>query len=247
MNKLYVFVCCALSLFAQAQSPFEVKDLEVTPSATFAANTIFNLSTTANTIGVHHDFQITNISANPIVVTVRKYETLLNTVSMSDKAAAYFCFDGACYTPDKISATISIGAGASFSFIPKLDEATQVGLSEIGYNVSVNGANNFSLTLKYNAPASVKENSNYFSAASNIYPNPAAAKAFFEVSVPNDLQGAGVKVFNSLGSAVIAKNINLAKGKNNIALDTENLPDGIYFVNLAYGQSSVTKRMIINK
>lgn len=241
MKKLFTSLFLFLLLLSKAQSPVEVRDQE-NSMALVSNNQIFTGSVAALGTASHH-FDIKNISANTITVTVRKYEDLINTVTISDKAAAYYCFDGVCWSPSIITATYQLTAGSSFSFIPKLDEASVMGESNIRYRVSSSG-NDLYLTLKYNIPAGIKNISGDPSSLS-LYPNPSSGEIFAKIKSESDLNVASLIIYNSLGSVVKSKEIEISKGNNIITLGTQEMSAGIYFVQFNQGRSRITKKITI--
>lgn len=242
MKRLFTSLFLLLILISHAQSPVEVRD-EENSMALVTNNQVFTGSVAALGTASHH-FEIKNISANTITVTVRKYEDLINTVNISDKAAAYYCFDGICWSPSIITATYQLTAGSSFSFIPKLDEASVMGESNIRYRVSAGGFDLY-FTLKYNIPAGIRSNSGNYSSLS-LYPNPSSGKVFASISSEGELNAAKLNVYNSLGALVISNEIALKKGSNTFSLETDELGSGIYFVQFQTGKSTITKRITIS-
>lgn len=250
MKKLYVLIIALGTYGAYSQSSnLLIKDLE-NGNATVSNNQVFNQSTTASGVDFHHILEVKNTSASSQTISVRKYEDQVNTVSGNDKAQAYFCFNTYCYTPEVMTATTALAAGASFTFYPKLDEASQVGESDIRYKITTTAdvaGENMILVMKYNAPVLVKENSTYFASVSAIYPTPSASKAYMDLTVAQETNGLTLKVINSVGSVVLNKQISLNKGKNTIGIDSENFDSGIYFVTLSNGSSKISKKLIITK
>jgi hypothetical protein len=246
MKKLYFLSLISLSFAAQAQSPIDVKDIDNSLAAVTNSQT-FVKTTTPNGLEFPYHFQIKNLSANTLTFSVRKYEDLLNAAG-GTTAQAYFCFNTFCYTPGVSSATIQLPAGTTFSFIPKLDEATAVGESDLRYKISDGTpADDFWIYLKYNPPVNVKENTALFANTTSFYPNPSSSKTSIDITVSQDVAGTTLSVFNSLGAQVMNKEVALHKGKNTVSVDTENLESGIYFVRIVNGESRITKKITINK
>jgi hypothetical protein len=77
-----------------------------------------------------------------------------------------------------------------------------------------------------------------------VYPNPVSNNAFLYV---NSLENKEVNmtVVNSLGATISEKQVSLNEGKNKIDLHTGDLSNGIYFVVVKDGQSTVTKKFIV--
>ena len=242
MRRLFTSLFLLPVHFSIAQSPVEVRDQENSMDLV-TNNKVFTGSVAALGTASHH-FDIKNISANTITVTVRKYEDLINTVTISDKAAAYYCFDGVCWSPSIITATYQLTAGSSFSFIPKLDEASIMGESNIRYRIS-SGGNDLYLTLKYNIPAGIKDISTELSNLS-LFPNPSSGVIFAKIKSDAVLNLVSLNIYNSLGSLVNSKEIELLRGNNIIPLETEELSAGIYFVQYNQGKTRITKKITIS-
>lgn len=241
MKSFFTSLFIFLALIFKAQTPLEVKDAE-NSMALVVNNQVFTSSVSALGTASRH-FEIKNISANTITVTVRKYEDLINTVNISDKAAAYYCFDGICWSPSIITATYQVTAGSSFSFIPKLDEASVMGESNIRYRISSLG-NDLYLTIKYNLPAGLSEINTAVSSLV-VYPNPSNGTTFAEMISKTENEMVKLALYNSLGSLVESKDVILNKGKNTVSAGTENLEAGVYFLQIQKGNTRITKKITI--
>lgn len=90
--------------------------------------------------------------------------------------------------------------------------------------------------------ASVNKVSNEF----GLYPNPANNEVNLTISTPN-AHSADVKIINALGQVVVAKNVSLNVGYNNIQIDTKELATGIYYVSYDSGNGTSTKKLTITK
>ena len=241
MKHLYLFIFFLSGLAIKAQIPVEVRDID-NANALVSNNEIFHKTTTAGGTDFSFHFEIKNTSANTITVSVRKYEDLINTVTISDLAEAYFCFNTYCYIPTVITATTQLTAGSTFTFIPKLDEASVVGESNVRYRISAEG-NNLYVVLKYNAPVGLKDlsnNNNFLS----LYPNPCSDN--FTIEFENEKEQFELAVYNSIGSKVITENKKLSVGKNKVNVNTQSLSPGIYFIQISQGEKKLTKKIIIN-
>lgn len=246
MKKLYVLVLSTITSLSFAQSVIQIKD-EDNGGAIVTNNQIFTHTVAAFSTSSHH-FQVKNISAATHTYIIRRTDNTLHTVGVGDKAAAYFCVDTYCYNDLVTSTTTVLSPNQTFSLIPKLDEASVMGVSNISYEVSdfSNGSDIIMMELKYNAPVGVKENTNLFSFASSIYPNPASTTAFIDVTATNDLNSVSVKIYNSLGAIVSDKKANLSKGKNTLSIDTQSLESGMYFVRIGNENARIVKKLTIN-
>ncbi|MGZ3919258.1 MAG: T9SS type A sorting domain-containing protein, partial [Bacteroidia bacterium] len=180
---------------------------------------------------------------------VKRYDIVLHA-----GATANFCFAGTCY-PDitTISSSNTLTAGQSASQVggsnqiltTDLNEAPTAGLSVIKYtfrNANVT-ADSVQFTLKYNGTAGLKENAASLNNL-EIYPNPSNGATAFKVNAATSMK-TKLMVYNSLGTVVSEKQVNLSEGKNKIDLETESLPLGVYFVTLNNGTTTLTKKLII--
>jgi hypothetical protein len=245
MKKLNTYTLLFSLLFfgLRSQSTFQLTNQTGNPGIV-PNNSIFYRST-AGGATVEHNFEVKNISASTQVISVRKTELLLNTVSTTDIAEAYFCTGVNCYDPTVGSASMTLAPNESMVFKADLEEASIAGLSEVSYKLS-NGGESITLVMKYNNPASIRSNTGLFSSVSAVYPNPCTSKSYMNISSAQDMEGATLTILNSLGAVVSSKHVSIITGKNTInVIDAENLNSGIYFVSLAYGNSIVTKKITI--
>jgi hypothetical protein len=80
-----------------------------------------------------------------------------------------------------------------------------------------------------------------------VYPNPISnnATVTFNLVESNTVT---VEMVNALGQVVYSTNLGtLTAGEQNYSLDASNLNNGLYFVNIRVGNSTVTKKVSINK
>ncbi len=83
---------------------------------------------------------------------------------------------------------------------------------------------------------SVKQNS----------PNPFSSNSIIEYSVPSAGKIA-VDVRNVLGELIYSENITAQKGTNRLLLDASKFSNGMYFYQINYNNTTITKRIIVNK
>jgi PKD repeat protein len=76
------------------------------------------------------------------------------------------------------------------------------------------------------------------------YPNPAASQANLNVNLGSD-NTIHITVFNSMGNQVLTTVVAGNKGQNHVALPISNLPTGIYYIQIQYGNE--IKRSKIQK
>jgi hypothetical protein len=250
MKKIYLCTLPLLFLFLglKSQSP----TFKVTYSLTSAQvqnSTVFHATVPASTF-LEKDFLLKNISAAPQVINIRKYEDLMNVPSSSDYAEAYFCTGINCYLSSVMSASVMLSPGEEIEFRADFVEASTVAHSTVRYKFTNDADNNDNLmfTIQYNDPSAVSvKNNSAFSGLSDVYPNPSSSKSFVNLNSSIGMDGVNLTVINSVGATLISKQINVTPGKNTISIDSENFADGIYFVSLNHGSTSVTKKITIIK
>ena len=79
-----------------------------------------------------------------------------------------------------------------------------------------------------------------------LFPNPAQNNATVTVNIAEN-SVAVVKVYDMTGRTLQVINANMLVGSNKINLDTEAYNDGVYFVEIASNNQTVTKRLVIQK
>jgi hypothetical protein len=81
----------------------------------------------------------------------------------------------------------------------------------------------------------------------SIFPNPTSNVAFLEVNSIKDCE-AQIKIYNHSGaSALEVRNTKVNAGFNKIEIDTQELSNGIYFLNYTTNNSTISKKLIIMK
>jgi hypothetical protein len=79
----------------------------------------------------------------------------------------------------------------------------------------------------------------------SVVPNPFTTSA--TVSFNSDVEGTfTVKMVSLLGATVSSKEVNVARGKNEVSIERNNLSTGIYIMSISNGASSITKKVIID-
>lgn len=235
-----------------SQSAVSIKNIDanmtLVPNATINVATIANGNTKVN-------FDITNTSNATTSYIAKRYDVLLNT-SGSTQAAAYFCFAGNCYGSFITSAnglTLTPGQSASslsgqFNILTAdLDEANTVGESVVKYSfINENvPSDSVQVTIKYNQPLGVKEQSGVISAI-NLFPNPSTGGLVALTLNSAKALEAKMSIYNLLGNNISEKSVVLNEGKNKVEISTENLPKGVYFIHLkSEGLVSFTRRLIV--
>ena len=78
-----------------------------------------------------------------------------------------------------------------------------------------------------------------------VVPTPFSKTA--TVSFNSDIEGTfTVKMLSLLGATVSSKEVNVARGKNEVSIERNNLSAGIYIMSVSNGTSSITKKVIID-
>ena len=82
-------------------------------------------------------------------------------------------------------------------------------------------------------------------AFSNAYPNPANSVAYFDYSLPAEVQEAKLVISNLLGAVV--ETINVAGNNNRLMVNTSNFKNGLYICSMEVQNNVVmTRKMIVN-
>jgi hypothetical protein len=81
----------------------------------------------------------------------------------------------------------------------------------------------------------------------NVYPNPVIENATVNFNL-TESDNVTMVLVNSLGQEVINQNLgNMSAGEQSYLLNTENLSNGLYFLNVQVGKNVITKKVAINK
>ena len=250
MKKHLLSISMVLVAFiAKAQTSITVTDIST--GAVISNSATIYATTTVGGIPDERDFTVKNISGGTINYHVRRTDILLNKISSSDSAVAYFCFGTACFpaTTTITPSPVPIASNGTQSLKTYLEEATISGLSRVKYQVfnSSNVNDIFTFTIFYNSPVNVKEIADVLESVSDVFPNPSTNKAQLIINSNVNTVNVIVTLTNALGSIVSTKNVDLVNGKNAILLDTENLNTGIYFATISTSNTKIVKKFTINK
>jgi hypothetical protein len=128
------------------------------------------------------------------------------------------------------------------------------------YYVYVYGYGGANSTSCYSLKASTS-NTNFRGAAGNdgdivlekamdvpfiIMPNPTQGETKLAFTLEQD-ENVDVTVFNAVGKSVFNLSQNLTKGSNEVALQFNDMPNGIYFVRATAGSKSTTQRIVVQR
>jgi type IX secretion system substrate protein len=250
MKKFLILALAAFSANLSAQSMqlrhVENGNLVLGPNANIYESTAANHNT-------HLNIDVTNMSSTAKSYNVKRYDAILNP-----NASAYFCFGGSCYTDQTMvsPSPLPLNAGESAStyttaymmLTADLDEGPMVGISKVKYTFfnTADITDSMQITINYNitAPVGIKETAKSLSSF-ELFPNPAKESTTIRINSPKAMEST-LMLFNSIGEVVYKKDVFVSEGKNKIDLNLENLPAGVYFASLKTGDSSISKKLIIN-
>jgi hypothetical protein len=234
MKQAYLFILLCLASVAVSQTTIHITNTDAN-GAVINDNAIMYYSTSSYTTLEHH-MLVKNSGTAAADFTVRRYDDLLNKVSSTDSAIAYFCTGITCYDQTVFTSTFNLAAGDTLSFKSYLAEASTVGLSNVRYKFT-NGASNESMTftLKYNNINSVEEGS---FVSFGMFPNP-CVNGFY---VSAGFSGRAT-LMNLLGQPVRTAEINAGDSY----VSTEGLAAGVYQVSVQGSTASASKKIFITK
>lgn len=207
------------------------------------------------------DIDIKNIGSTTHSYTVTRYDVLLNRVTSTDTAAAYYCFAGSCYGPAMITSpylVLRAGARASdttvadpnaayYMLTADLDEAGTKGKSIIKYtfkNIS-SVADSVQFTLSYNNAITGLNHIEKEISSFDVYPNPASDGVEIKLT-SNKIGNSKATIVNALGATVLEKDVYVNEGKNNIHFDVSDLPAGVYFARIGNSNGYSTRKFVVN-
>ena len=79
-----------------------------------------------------------------------------------------------------------------------------------------------------------------------VFPNPANEVANVNLSI-NEMSNVSISVVNTLGQTVYTENLGNVNGEQNVKINTTDLENGIYLVNITVNGNVITKRISVNK
>ncbi|MEI6019797.1 MAG: T9SS type A sorting domain-containing protein [Bacteroidota bacterium] len=236
-----------LIILAQT-STFQIKDNN-NNGQTVIDGAIFYHPTQNYCPTINHEFEIKNVSASTLSLSLRKYEDLLNTVNVNnnDIAQAYFCFGTNCLPASVLSYSIELAPGESTLLEAKFDEASIAGHSIIRFkfNNKVNTSDALTLTLKYDSNVGIIQSDKNAEAFFLVYPNP--AKDILTISSEGGNTAAQqIQLLDAFGKTIIVLNQSDMSNTNKITLPLNLLSTGIYFLNIKTETQNFHKKIIIN-
>jgi hypothetical protein len=85
------------------------------------------------------------------------------------------------------------------------------------------------------------------SGSSGVYPHPSAATAYLDIYSDREDKEAKLSITNLLGEPISTKNVEIAKGKNVVSFEREQLATGIYLVTFSSGREQITRRFTVSR
>jgi hypothetical protein len=81
----------------------------------------------------------------------------------------------------------------------------------------------------------------------NVYPNPLTSEAMISYTV-NELSSVSISLMNAIGQRVFNQDLGkISAGEQTYSLDASALKSGLYFLNLTIGNSTITKKIAVNR
>ncbi len=85
------------------------------------------------------------------------------------------------------------------------------------------------------------------SGSSGVYPHPSAGTAYLDIYSDREDKEAKLSITNLLGEQISTKNVEIAKGKNVVSFEREQLATGIYLVTFSSGGEQITRRFTVSR
>ena len=77
-----------------------------------------------------------------------------------------------------------------------------------------------------------------------IYPNPATGTVNIEFANEQELT-IRVNIYNALGKKLISKDLYNVRGKSHHSFDINQIPEGIYYLQLVTNKGTVTRKLVV--
>ncbi len=143
---------------------------------------------------------------------------------------------------------MSIAAGSSYSFaIQYLPQTlgTRTAAIVVSNDDADESSYSYMITAKALMDVGIRSASNSQFAVS-IFPNPAQEQAILHIS-SETASDAAISVISLDGKTLVNESVKLSAGNSQVKLSTENLANGVYFVNIKTAQASSQVKLVINK
>jgi hypothetical protein len=250
MKKLLQIASLLIATSGIAQVSMQIKNTG--NNQTVASNaTVYSSTSVGNTTS--DVFDIKNTSASTQTYVLYRYDILLHA-----SATANFCFAGSCFPPPTVisgNLVLNAGQSASQSTVANTmltadlnEDGSTVGLSRVKYTFkNINTpADTIQFMVSYNDVAAGLKESVKSLVQLDVFPNPATDHVNVCVALKGNATGGEITILNALGQVMITKPVAFVDGKNNVSLNTNELPKGIYFVRIKNFETITIKRIIIN-
>jgi len=219
----------------------------MTPQGTVVTNSFITQYGTYDSLELVTYLHVKNISAQDVNIYAKKIEIFL-----TDSVETTMCWAGGCYSASTFVSPnyASIPAGQTATdFSGHYSTTTGHGFN-LGESIvrwvffnDENHNDSVYITVKYSCWSVAVDDKSQLGMLSNIYPNPADARASFSYAIPSGSNGE-IIIRNLVGATVQTEQVSTASGK--ITMNTFNLADGIYFCSLVLdGKISQTKKLVV--
>jgi hypothetical protein len=193
---------------------------------------------------VEYELMMKNTGNASDNVSIKRTDDMLNSTG-SGTAATYFCTGETCYTPDVMTAAVTLAAGQSLSFKAYLAETSTKGESVIRYRFTSSGTD-MTIYFKFNNVLGVVENSSAF-LKTLVFPNPSAGPASLMIDAAYNSEAA-IRVTDVRGATVWSSaSVNLSAGVNIVSIPSEELAAGLYFLSVSAENHNSTQKFVISK
>lgn len=160
---------------------------------------------------------------------------------------------------NKAGATLATHApvGSSTEFVPAGPaDWRQETVSLAAYNGQSNVLTRFKATSAYgnnlyvdnvNFSATIGVNEVELINGVNVYPNPLTNMAYVDFNLVAE-NNVTITIMNTVGQIIKTENLGVMNaGNHNYSMDASSLSNGLYFMNIAVGESMITKKVSVNK
>ena len=251
LNKIVSFFICLFSFGFLCKSQvvnFQVKDNNNAGQVVIDGQVFYHPTQNYGPT-INHEFEIKNISANTLSLSLRKYEDVMNTVSItnSDVAQAYFCFGTNCLPSSVFSYSIELAPGESTLLEAKFDEASVAGHSGVRYkfNNKINTSEALTITLKYDSNVGITSYVKDENAAYLVFPVPAKDVLIVRTSSQND-EIQQLAIYDACGKLCYTLGEGFSPATNHAEINLKSLDAGIYYLHITGKTQAIRRKIIIN-
>lgn len=244
MKKLFTLSLIFIALGRlSAQAPtMEIRN--TADNSVVSTGNTFYKTTTALT-GDVYIYTIKNISPSTQTFNFNKTDVLMNYIGTADSAYAYLCTGIYCYPSTMYTAAITLTTSEVMTLRFDFEEASVIGLSTVKYSIqNASSSETFSVTFKYNDIVGLNSPVSSNTIHSPVYPNPGSQAQFFKVNSTTE-GSMTYSIQNALGQKVKEVTKNIISGENIVALDTEGLESGIYYLNVNQGEQQFCEKFVV--